>query len=289
MFVLSNLTALRVLYFVSKLNGLIPFTFSLKERRATQSLPSRIYCFTISAALSYFSYVGLHIFISITNDVANQTEHGQLYFVYFILAILGWLKKSLLSIVDFWQEATMIDLINEAFELDQLIIPLNQSSIQIRKLISYVYRRSSSLCLSREITLIMQFNVVVGSFLFVPFMKNADLSFHLFTRLYFLAIFFLRSTILFCGMLVVFQFFVQLNYRLKIAIETINISSRISKNMKMQIYCDVSDEIDRLSTLFTRCCKFYEKFNRIFAAQMLITLIYSFSIIVSNVNLKLYI
>lgn len=285
MYILSNVIALRCIYILAKLNGIIPFTFSVKSG-ASKSTSSRIYSACISTLLSYVTYIGLYVFINITKDVANLPQNEQLFLVYYVLSVMGWLKLTLLSFTDQWQATVMIDLINEAFELDRLIGGLSKTSKQLRRQLQIVCQQSSALCIFREITFLCQFNVCISSFLFVPFMKNADLNIQLFLRLYLLVIHFVRSLILFCGLLVVFQFFVQLNYHLKICMGVIEkFNNSISCNRQMRICCDISDKIDRLSALYTRCCQFYVKLNGLFAAQVLLTIIYSFSIIVCNVSL----
>lgn len=82
------------------------------------------------------------------------------------------------------------------------------------------------------------------------------------------------TNIYFCGMLVMLQFYRNLNKQLKNCMKSLKIISQSKMNrIKMQMYCDISDDIDMISIMYSRVTDVTSRLNTFFSIPVLLTIL----------------
>lgn len=280
---INSLGALHLLYCVAFLNGMVPFYFSIIPPAATRNPLYRLYAFLIASVLAVVTYSSRTVYAKLA--VATN-EVRAMYIVYTMLTTLSWVKTSWLSIIDMWNESELIQAVNEAFDLQHRINLLARSSEELHVLKMEILTRSVLVLRVRVITLIGQLIILFGAIPFVPFWRNTGFTFQMIARIYINYIAVIRTALQYAAFFVMWTFYFQLNHRLKICIATlgkIDCAEEGKYRMRMQVYCDLSDEIDRLAMLYERCRLLTERFSSLFAHQIVWSTLFSGGMIISQV------
>lgn len=91
----------------------------------------------------------------------------------------------------------------------------------------------------------------------------------------------------FVAMLLALQFYRHINGSVTRTMKSIQTIYRSSKNsMKMQLYCEKSDDLDHLAKLYNRCTAYTENANKIFSIMILLYTTFSFVIPLVVVSFK---
>lgn len=93
----------------------------------------------------------------------------------------------------------------------------------------------------------------------------------------------LLSSMYFCGMFVVLQFYLTLNNKLHSCITSIeHVKNSKAHQIRMQQFCDLSDDIDRLANLYERCLVFTERMNGYFTVSVYFALAHAFASVLTE-------
>lgn len=93
----------------------------------------------------------------------------------------------------------------------------------------------------------------------------------------------LTTSTFFCAMIVTLRFYYLLNRRLKSSMEFIGHVEENDKH-KIKIFCDISDDIDRINLLYDKISIFACKINNFYTFQLLLAIITSFGYALSGVS-----
>lgn len=95
------------------------------------------------------------------------------------------------------------------------------------------------------------------------------------------------TAIHFTGLLIILQIFRHINNRLRECVATIRQIAQMDprNKMRMQMYCDVSDSIDEIASLFNSLTNCTNTVCKVFSLTMLMVLTISFVLILTGVNI----
>lgn len=95
----------------------------------------------------------------------------------------------------------------------------------------------------------------------------------------------LLNTNYFCVMIFILQFYIELNKKIRKAMDDIGQVACGTKNkMKMQEFCEISDTVDQISIVYDRVTNVCNKVNRLFGPQLLFIITSSFVFLLSGVG-----
>lgn len=280
---IHSVFSLQILYFIAMLCGAFPFYCSPKQPFANASFKYRVYSVVISIVISWLTYTSILSFLSITLSEAAIKEMRPLYMVYVMIVSVGFFKVIWLFIISQLNSQQFIRLIKDAFELYDHIKQLPKTSIEFATSNAFVRHRTSCLLSLRFGTLLAQTFSFFVSIPFVPIWLKVALTFQMFFRLFVNFLYSIQTTLLFAALFVMLKFYVHLNHRLQICMETVvDISNNGKKRSRTQKFCDVCDEIDRISRLYEDCRGLTEKFAALFSTQILLSVIHGGGMIISQ-------
>lgn len=284
-----NTNSLGILYFlycVAFLNGMVTFHFSTIPPAAERNPLYRLYAFLFVSGLAVFTYTSSMELVSFSVTENSTNEVRPIYFVYLMLTTLSWTKTIWLSIIDLWNESELIHAVNDAFDLQHCINLLAKSSEELHTLKIEILTRSVPVLRVRLITLLGQLLILFGAIPFIPFWRQKSLTFKMLVRIYVTFLSVIRTTLQYAVFFVMWTFYFHLNRRLEMCMATlakIDCAEEGKYRMRMQVFCDLSDEIDRLAVLYERCRLLTEKFSSLFAHQIVWNSFFSGGMMISQV------
>lgn len=281
---IHSLFTLHILYVIAMITGNIPFYCSPKPPYAYASFIYRVYSAVISTAICWLAYSSILGFLSLT--LSKEVIEGQrpLYIVYVAIIYIGFVKVIWLSLISQRNANELIGLITGAFDLNDHISQLSKNSEECSTSKEFVKHRTSNLFFVRFSTLLVQMFVLLVSILYVPIWLNTAINFHLVFRLFFNFFHSIQNTIFFAALFVMWTFYVHLNHRLEVFMKTmVDISNADSKKrMRIQKFCDVSDDIDRITRLYEKCRALTDKVATLFSIQILLSMFHAAGMILAN-------
>lgn len=278
---IEEILGIRLCYYLAKIHGLIPFNYQHFKRNGHHSLFSAIYFFiflTILIALSVYCQLSAFLFVTV-NQKKTITQ-----LVFIVELLFGFFHLIVVYLFQFFNRNTYIQLIDEAFYLQNLLEKLNKYPHTGTGALKFdnTFRKN---CVSKLYVLLIQIILMLSTL------------WTLYTTMYTIdyavpAFFFTYSYILkspltfsfFLAQLVLMKFFQFVYSCLNIMTTTIdNIEFFGKKQMKMEIYCVLSDDCDEILAVFKRLIDFREAIWKFFELQLVLVLFDAFVVILSEV------
>lgn len=259
------------LYYTVKYNGMLSFDLSIRPPLAKSSRIWNIYSFiyTIHGSLQLFIIVLFYPDVLYPTDIIPLDSKLTLYVVSFLLILLSAEKSNILYMSQFWYRHEIMRLVNEGFDLHNDI--LNMCKDVPRRLPA----KSKAMLRAKVPATYMQL-----AFLNTTFFSLKTVTFNLGLLIYNQWISILMSSSIFCGIFIIWQFYLMLNQKLLRCMADVKIvTSSKPSPMRMQRFCDLSDEIDRLACLYSRCLVLTEKLNKYFSVPLFTIIAYSVAVI----------
>ena len=276
---------LKCMYYLLLLIGLAPFSLSTSASKTTASLSRSVSICSflfISATLSMIMY-GSYLFISIdlkegfstlTTRIVHLTEISSNVFKVFCIYSKHFFYRN-----DF------VKIINNGFRIHQCFIKFNvvkQASFLDKKCAHYLCVQ----CIASCIQLFMLFYCLTTYKWSLKHPENFDLWTVLMAYWPDWMSLIVMNAYAAC-MLVSWQFYRYLKNNLYNCMMKINdVTFMENRNiMKMQLFCDTSDEIDRLTKLYQDVYLFTQDIRKMFQIQVLYGFIDAFLVILSEVGI----
>lgn len=202
-------------------------------------------------------------------DINPHDSKLTLYVVSFILILLSAGKSNILYMSQFWYRHQIMRLINEGFELRNHILKMCKD-VAIR-----LPAKSKAMLRAKVPATYLQL-----AFLNTTFFSLKTVTYNIVLRIYNQWISILMASTIFCGIFIIWLFYLMLNQKLiRCMAEVKMVSSSKPIQTRMQRFCDLSDEIDRLACLYSRCLVFTEHLNQYFSAALFTIISYAFAVI----------
>lgn len=262
----------QLLYYTLKFNALVSFNLSTRQPHATKSRLWNMFAFlyTLLISLEYYISILFYLKTFLPKDVTMSSP--TIYIVLIILIVLSAEKAIYIYILQYWSRNQLMRVINDGFELYNHIRVLCKDIA-----VGLPDKQKKRLSFKVAVTL-FQFvfvEAVAFSILFV--------SFNILMLCYSHWISVMMSSTIFCGLFIVWQFYWMLNQELRRCMDELKmVNTSKASHMRMQRFCDLSDDIDRLSCLYSRCLVFTEQINKYFSVMLFMTIGYGFAVILSQ-------
>lgn len=265
---------LQFLYYMLKLNGMVCFNLSMRPPYATPSRLCNVFSFicTFYVSLELYSSFLLDLDVFLPKEIIPLDSKRTLYIVSSILIVLSAEKSSFIYILQYWNRHNLIRLVIEGFQLHSHILI-------ICKDVAISLPATTKAMLKAK---------VPATFLQLAFidtlMFNYSPNYNIMILFFSHWISVLMSSTVFCAIFIIWQFYLILNEKLMLCMAEVKIltSSKASSQMRMQRFCDLSDEIDRLACLYARCLVFTEQMNKYLSVALFMILAYAFATILSQ-------
>lgn len=263
---------LSILYFLTTINALAPYRLYLKSPIHAETCALRtIYCYTISSII--FVIVLFNSYTQIITIIVARDDKF-VGFIIFLIQIL--VTASATSILCFFQVIHRHDFvrrINKCVELNKLIKSktLNQHAF----LDQFCIRVSNiRMCVSLFQVAILMLPMVGESI-------DGQDAYRLLTFFFVSYTHCIRTIydfMFFGGMLIVLQFYRDVNCRIKsIMSDTEHLqTSDFGFHRRMQVYCDLSDELDIMAQLYEQVTDFVLDLMKFFEGLVLVEIITAF-------------
>lgn len=196
------------------------------------------------------------------------------FMVYLAMTIMCVAKSIFGYLIQRWNQSQLMSLINEAQDLSHHIIDLCGNTIT-----ACMSESSNALFKAKVIATITQFLTILSS-LYVIYVN--ELSYKLVVLIYSHWVGTMLSCMYFCGVFLIWQFYLTLNEKLRSCMDEVRMLDLRSQTLRMQKYCDLSDIVDRLANLYTRSMIFAEHVNDFFAVSIFVSLSYAFAVVLSQ-------
>lgn len=257
-----------------KINGLLAVNFSHRPPFTTTSLRwiGFSLIFTIFIIAAFIDSV-LHFVFSSMSKFNKPTKLIQ-FMVYLAMTILCVAKSIFGYLIQRWNHAKLLSLINEAHDLSHQITDLCGCTIT-----TSISSSSTALFKAKVISTILQL-ITILSALYVIYVNN--LSYKLVVLIYSHWVGTMLSCMYFCGAFVIWQFYLTLNEKLRSCMDEAHLLVLQTRHVPEQKLCDLSDIIDRLARLYTRSLMFTEHVNDFFAVSIFVSLSYAFAVVLSQ-------
>lgn len=270
------LISIRNLFYLSKFFGFAPFQFyaSYSTPFATGSRSSVIYCIiytTCIGALLYYAEATKYLFA-----MEREHKYPTAKVVKALELTVSSTRVILIFVHQIMNRKKYISTINEAYQLEHAIKNLCYKSKNF-----VLNKKCLYLLNAKIISVIVQVILTVIAFVsYSRFYRGSTVAEYVLqvsktTFSNFMAQIF--TSIYFCGLLIMLQFYWHLNHRLKSCTKKMEIISMSNMNkMKMQKYCEISDDIDKISILYCRLTTLTASFNSLFSMPILLTILNDF-------------
>lgn len=277
-----NISKLKVLFYVSKLFGYIPFNLTNDGKFAYPSKSSVLYniAYTICIAIM------LVLCENTKYILMSERESKTIAVVRLIGSILSSIRIVWGFCVQIYQRNNIIFCINFIKEIRETIAQTKVEEMRLNK-------DCQSLMIKKMKIIIFEF-IFIGaaiSFYIKGFQFECILEciVHVLKISYIFILNILFSTLYFTASIVILQFYANLNHRLADEMKRIRvISNNPKKNINIQRYCDISDSIDHLAVLHGKLTILTNKINAIFSFQILFAIIMIFIFNLHAVNCFFY-
>lgn len=265
--------------FILKINGLMPFRFSTKTiPRATSSKYAVLYCSTIGIAILFLLPMA-QVFILGRLNLNNDKLIDALVFLFEI--ILRTIRSISLYFYQIFNRTFFIDLINDGHQLYTSWLHLYRNDTFFDT--EYFLRHWL-----KTLAIIGQLIYVIFSFIgYFWRIQRSPLIEHI-------APFFLIqysdfmltfvTAIYFWNMLFVAQFYRNLNRKLAAILAQLKVVHVDKNQMRMQMFCDMSDAIDQMAMFYDRLTSHTKMVIESNSVQLILLLMDGFVSILSQVS-----
>lgn len=269
---------------MSKLNGQMPFKYDYQDKCAKQStrdtlisiIFGSVVCVLVLSAV-IFIYVQQRYLYSF-----DSTPKFILLFVNYIELIFIFVRIFCVFYGQIQQRNLAMFLINEGFWLyNHLAEDLYPDGLFLDQKCSYI---RSSKCVSIIVqTMVVLMGVTINTPDRIELGLWQVICLAIFSYVYMLAI--LDTTVFFAKMLVALQFYRHLNRRVRKIVHKVDeMTQQDSRSMKMQMCCDLSDQIDRIAIMYELITKYVNNLNDWFTMQLVVCFVNAFLVILCEVR-----
>lgn len=255
----------RFFYFISKINGLLPITISFEPLSASRSFTDQFYSTLFTLILIVSVPWAQWIVIQFMGIFDNQKE--TIILVFLLQVACSAVRIGAIYLSQIFNSETLSNFFNRSVQIHEMFAkgktwnPFFDSKLSTR-------------CLSKFISAIFQFVFMIvsspGFILVTRSSENFLLLLASFTLiLYSHMVMTLSTGIYFSGMIVLGQFYKNLNRRISNLNRKISILRSKSNGVPvgMQMFCNMSDELDELTDLYrdiTNHARSFSKYQRCF-------------------------
>lgn len=274
---ISHSSIIRSLYFCGAFFGLNPFNYNGISQRASLSVLSLIYscgyCFLISEMLSLY-----HMFyINLIIDGRENETYKTVTYAEFLCSIF---RTMALAIIQILTRNGSINIINEVNDMKKSL----HQRLTCTIMNGFLDKKRQHLLNIKLLSILVQIFVIILN-TYVREIDPIDVFGLTVSQINSNCLPIVLNSNYFCIMLIILQFYSDLNMNIRGIFERIDqIALGESKIMKMQKFCDISDEIDEMSILYDEITNFCEKANRFFGPQLLLIITSSFLCILMDVG-----
>lgn len=263
------------LCFLMKLNGLLPFNINIIPPHTTLSFLWNLYSivYTVVICVAFVNSISEYVLVSLDEQLQTADTKASIYIVFTMIVVVSVEKSNFFYVYQYLNRKKLVKLIIEGFELRQHICSLCAVD-------TLVAGSAKSLIMFKS----KLFGTIVQ--LIICFLGNlvAKQEQYKLEWIYSHLVGTIISTSFFCSAFIVWQFYIILNRKLRLCMDDVRreASSSLSKKIRMQKFCELSDEIDRLAQLYDRCLVFNKQVNGYFSAPLFLTVSYAFAVILTQ-------
>ena len=283
------LIVFNVIFNFYRLLGLAPFKLITKPQlRVTKSSVSYLYSATFTVIVTLILFVStIFTLTDIAKTIANKSFKLVVTIAFGLITFSPTVKSIVFLYSHLFKSQLLTTFINEGigiyYSFAKCLIYFRGSSKN-----THVF--DSKFWLSIKIKIIaiaIQLLFIVG-----PFASFLTFSNNLIDQLVILCIFYshilqiLMSFVYYVSMSVCLQYLRNIKICLQDEMYQIDTVSKVNskKTMKIQRYCDLSDNIDRYTSLYNRTCTFAKHINDFFNNFLMVTFFYSFGFLICEVR-----
>lgn len=269
--------------------GLIQFNVSMSKFNDISifiSKPWMFYSVLISILNIMCTIIAIQnaIEVSITNKLI-------LMLIFRLKIVVGFARTALLYIFQIYNCKSYINFLKESVFIHSHLNKLFSPGHFMDKRIAKCIRTKMGLWLFQ--TIFMLSNVLAYIHIFNGFSLSWKYETSLFSVCYVILSNIVKTTInniYFASMLIVMQFYTVVNKKVsKIMQNVLQMGEDGKSKLKMQAFCDFSDELDRISNIFDDVTTFLNKQLRFFSLQLLLLIIDCFCSVLYEVIVLIYI
>lgn len=270
---------IRALFWFANLNGITSFNVFHAAPFARFSYILFAYSLIFASGILYLNYIGLFVYVCVSLHASVIQQKTTIYLVYVLLISINMVKSVSVTLFDIWNRKQFMNTVLHGFELKSIVMKQCCSNGQ-----SFLHKTCRIQLLSKLMIFIAQIFVIMLGIVYVPYIKNTVPSLELFVKLYVHVISATRSSLFYCGLFIAWQFYLHLNGKLKQVLKSLENINYVKKNqMKIQIFCDLSDDVDQLAYLHNKCLQFTENIGKLFSIHIFATIFYGFLVILGQV------
>lgn len=243
----------------------------MQKSHISTSMPLQIYSlmFTILICITFGSMATTADIFMTKEAIGRKKTH----FHVTMILIMVTVQKSIFGYVfQYWSNHKLIGIVNEAFEVSQHISRLCDDALNT----GCTSIKSMKVLKAKVTATLLQAAIIVST---GYQLQKKSFSYKMQVIIFSHWVVAMMSSMFFCGMFVVWQFYLTLNRKLKICLTGVELVGQSKANqMRMQMFCDLSDIIDRLATLYERCLVFAKRVNDFFTISVFVALVHAFEI-----------
>lgn len=267
---------LRAVYILVKSNGLAAFSLSIQSTKPVAELTrfsTGLAILLLSILNCIFAWVLSKNFIYL-----NEKDEEILLLVVKLDSFAFLLRNLIISVLVIMQRSKIVQLINDVY----LIAFKIQQKGRIESFLDskclemvHVQIRAMLTQLGISILSIYLHSRYVRKKLFYDWVRVLS------TTIFSTTV----SVMIFTVFLIVVQLIRQINHQLRECVKTIRMISQMDKrqNIRMQIYCNLSDDVDEIASLFKFVHICNQRICKVFSVMLLMVLVTSFMFILCSV------
>lgn len=271
---------IRMLYYVGKMYGYMPFRFN--------HLPPKAYSSKI--AITYSVLYAIFLIISMPllqysnfECILQRDLKNTLLIVIALNYIVIGIRSILGSIQQVFNRNQFIGLINDGYELNGYLNLIRDD--EPKENLRSIDDKCTNLLNTKLVLVAFQVLIVIGNIITGFVYQNRGLDTLVMVIMNTHGINILTMGTYFCAMLISLRYYGLLNIRLQSSISRIgDVVSSDKNKMKMQLFCNISDDIDQINRLYDKISAFACKINRLYSFQLLLAIITSFGFSLSGVS-----
>lgn len=267
---------LKWFYLTAKLNGMIPFNWSNRSAKASKSLASIIYCMAYTLTLTYC--MCRFQIDTLTQLHVNQDKLVSVL-VFLFQVTVSACRTLWMFLFQLYHRRRYIIFINKAIEMHRNIC----KTLSDHKDLPFLDEKCRKMYVYKECT--SCFQVLVLFLCVIGFARhNSDVV----SVLKFVLILYthmakaLFSCFFFGSMLAILQFFRHINEKAVILMRQIAVLNEATHHMRMQTFCNLSDEFDRMAKLYVSVSALMSQLINMFSISLVFGFMDAFIIILSE-------
>lgn len=264
-----------LLYYITQCYGFSPFKY---DKSTPRIFESNFFTFISLIAGSFFCFLTISIQSYTALTWLPERPKVVLLIISYLEGISIIIQNVIIFLIHFSNRKKLVKFINEGFDLTSELKKICPQEL----IFSTKFRkdlRSKLISKSLQILLLivtpLSFSVRDNNIL-EWFYGLLAVTMYIFPMII--------SSIYYCGsVLISARFYEILNSKISSLITNMNTDYKSNPCLQLQLFCDVSDEIDYIAVLYTRIASFVELINKHLSAQIVIIKLSSFVLILSAV------